>query len=417
VPQLNERGEQQYRDKEKKIPRKLGYDYTDPGFIAHMRDVWERLRLAGIQGVKFDYPDYPFTGWPVTGGMEDPYSTTAMHYRNIFRLARQGLGLGSYLHERTLARGSDVTLGLVASQRTEGDTDLIDAKMVSRLGLRWYKNRTIVNYDTDGKNPFHAQPPNRDGERAMLTMSYVVSGTLMLAPSFGRLNAEQVHDIARLFPYHSSRRSARPVDAFISDLPRIYDFRVDSQWHQVAFFNFDAASPSEVSVALAGDTAFGALGLDPAKDYYVYDFWNGRFAGKFRGGGSLTQTLRPGEARMMSVHEAAVHPQFLSTNRHLMQGYTDLLGCTWNDSKRELEGVSAVVGGEPYRVIIATNGFRPKSAFADQRIEQSLERSTVAGRKSELSVQVRPLQGTDGLAELTIGRPDNGPVAWKVVFE
>lgn len=417
VPHLNEKGEQQYRDKEKKVPRKLGYDYTDPGFIAHMREVWERLRLAGIQGVKFDYPDYPFTGWPVTGGMEDPYSTTAMHYRSIFRLARQGLGPGSYLHERTLARGSDVTLGLVASQRTEGDTDLIDAKMVTRLGLRWYKNRALVNYDMDGKNPFHAQPPNRDGERAMLTMSYVVSGTLMLVPSFGRLSAGQVHDISRLFPYHPVRRSARPVDAFIRELPRIYDYRIDAQWHQVAFFNFDTAQPAEVSVALAGDTAFGALGLDASRQYYVYDFWNSRLAGKLSGKDSLAQTLRPGEARMMSVHEVAEHPQFLSTNRHLMQGYTDLLGCTWNASKRELEGVSAVVGGEAYKVIIATNGFQPKSASADDRIEQSLERSTVAGGKRELTVEVRHLPDTDGLAELTIRRADNGPVAWKVVFE
>jgi len=55
--------------------------------------------------------------------MEDAYATTAMHYRNIFHLAHDGLGPESYLHERTLERGSDITLGLVTSQRTEGDTD------------------------------------------------------------------------------------------------------------------------------------------------------------------------------------------------------------------------------------------------------------------------------------------------------
>ena len=32
APHVNEKGEQLYRDKEKKQPRKLGYDYTDPGF-------------------------------------------------------------------------------------------------------------------------------------------------------------------------------------------------------------------------------------------------------------------------------------------------------------------------------------------------------------------------------------------------
>ena len=116
APQLDEKGRQAYRDKEKKQPRKMGYDYTDPGFIRHVREVWENLRLAGVQGVKFDYPDLPFTGWPERGGMRDPYATTAMHYRNIFRLAKEGLGPDCYLHERALSRGSDVTLGLVASQ-------------------------------------------------------------------------------------------------------------------------------------------------------------------------------------------------------------------------------------------------------------------------------------------------------------
>ena len=201
------KGEQQYRDKEKKQPRKMGYDYTSPGFQQHVRQVWENLRLAGIQGVKFDYPDLPFTGWP-GGGMSDPYATTAMHYRTIFRLAREGLGPDCYLHERALDRGSDVTLGLVTSQRTEGDTDRMDPSMVSRVGLRWYKNRVVINYDMDGKNPFHANPPNRDGERATWTMAYVAAGTLMLSPSFGRMTPEHIHDLSRIYPFHSARQSA-----------------------------------------------------------------------------------------------------------------------------------------------------------------------------------------------------------------
>ena len=415
VPHLNDKGEQQYRDKEKKIPRKLGYDYTDPGFIAHVRGVWENLRLAGIQGVKFDYPDYPFTGWPVRGGLEDPHATTAMHYRNIFRLALNGLGPEAFLHERTLERGSDVTLGLVASQRTEGDTDRIDEKMVTRNGLRWYKNRVIMNYDMDGKNPFHAAPANSDGERAMWTMSYVVTGTLMVVPSFGRMTAAQIHDLSRLYPYHASRRSARPVDAFTSDLPRVYDLRVDDGWHQLALFNFDTANAATVGVQLAGDTAFGALGLDSSKQYYVYDFWNDELVGKFSGAARLEQRLRPGEARMMSVRQVEDHPQWIATDRHLMQGHVDVLGSEWDAARRELRGVSAVVGGEAYRVIIAPNGYRAPRVTVDDAIEVRLARSNVAAVKRRVFTSLRPTEG--GLFELIITRDDNGPVAWSVAFE
>jgi hypothetical protein len=307
-----------------------------------------------------------------------------------------------------------VTLGLVASQRTEGDTDLIDPKMVTRAGLRWYKNRVIMNYDMDGKNPFHAVPANRDGERAMLTMSYVVSGTLMIVPSFGRMSPEQWHDLSRLYPYHQHRRSARPVDAFVSDLPRIYDLRIAPDWSQTALFNFDTSSAARIEVPLSGDPASGSLGLDPAKQYYAYDFWNDRLAGKWAGSATLAQELRPGEARMLSVREVKPHPQVLSTNRHLMQGYVDLLGCGWNAGTRELEGVAAAVADETYRIVIATNGFTPQGAGADDEIENSIARSKVGHKKNTVSVKVRELAG--GLAEILIDRTGSGPVAWKVTF-
>lgn len=415
APHLNDKGEQQYRDKEKKQPRKLGYDYTDPGFVRHVREVWENLRLAGVQGVKFDYPDYPFTGWPTRGGLEDPYATTAMHYRNIFRLAKEGLGPDCYLHERTLERGSDVTLGLVTSQRTEGDTDLIDKTMVSRNGLRWYKNRVVVNYDMDAKNPFHAVPANRDGIRCMLTMSYVAAGTLMIAPSFGRMPPEMLHDLSRIYPFHANRQSARPVDAFTNPYPQIYDFRVSPQWHQLTLYNTDPAKEATIAVALSGDTAFGGLGLDAGKRYYLYDFWNDAFLGAVAGSRRFEQTLRPGEARMISVHEVEPQPQFLSTDRHLMQGYVDLLGCSWDPARRELRGVSAVVGGEPYRVILAGNGRKPLAARVDDTIEKDLAKSTVAGVKSRAAAAIR--SRPDGLVELTLTRSENGPVAWAVSFD
>lgn len=417
VPHVNDQGEQLYRDKEKKQPRKLGYDYTDPGFQKHLREVWESLRLAGIQGVKFDYPDFPFTGWPTRGGMEDAYATTAMHYRNVFRYARNGLGPDVYLHERALDRGSDVTLGLVASQRTEGDTDRIDPAMVSRVGLRWYKNRSVLNYDLDGKNPFHVVPDNRDGQRAMLTMSYVVSGTLMIVPSFGRLTAEQLHDLSRLYPFHTNRQSARPVDAFTNPQPQAYDLRVSPAWHQLTFYNIDSTNAATIGVELAGDTACGALGLDPAKEYYVYDFWNDRLVGKVSGRKRFEQTLRPGEARMMSLHEVAPYPQFLATDRHLMQGYVDMLGCEWNAATKQLHGVSTVVGGEAYRVIIACHGKKSRQAVFDDTLARSVATSRLGPPPSPTTVQLRTLPGDAGLAELTIIRPDNGPVAWTISFE
>jgi hypothetical protein len=393
-----------------------GYDFTDPDFIKHMREVYANFASGGIAGLMYDYPS---SGWAFDGGFEDKYATTASAYRKIFELAREGLGDGCYLDERNLGRGSDLTLGLVASQRVWGDTDRINPAMLARCGLRWYKNRVVVNYDMDAKNPFHCRPDNRDGWRAMFTMAYVTSGRLLLGASFSKMTDEQIFDLSRTFPYHTAHRSARPVDAFGgADIPQVYDFEVSPKWHQLMFLNtaYDSAewkkaadgskleplgnpAASIVGVDLGGEKAEGGLGLDPAKKYYVYDFWNDRLVGVYPGSARLEQDLRPGEARMMSIHETEANPQFISTSRHVMQGFVDMVRCEWDDETKELRGTSRVIGGETYKVVLALNGFRPKAASA-------------AGANAK----IRVLDKKAGLAELTLDRPQNGDTPWSLQF-
>jgi hypothetical protein len=393
-----------------------GYDFTDPDFLAHMREVYANLKSGGIAGLMYDYPS---TGWAFNGGFEDKQATTASAYRNIFKVAREGLGEGCFLHERNLGRGSDVTLGLVASQRVWGDTDRINPAMITRCGLRWYKNRVVVSYDMDAKNPLHCRPDNPDGWRAMFTMTYVISGRMLLGASFSRMTDEQIQDLSRTFPYHTAARSARPVDAFGGrEMPQVYDFEVNPDWHQLTFLNTAYDSPewrkakdgskleplgnpvaAVVGVDLGEEKAEGGLGLDPNKKYYVYDFWNDRLAGVYPGNARLEQDLRPGEARVMSVHAVAAHPQFISTDRHVMQGFEDMIRCEWNRNSAELQGTSKVIGGETYRVVIALNGFKPDRAKA-----------------GAAKASIRVIDEKAGLAELTLDRHENGDTDWAVQF-
>jgi hypothetical protein len=375
--------------------RVWSYDYTDPGFVKHMREVYAAYRSGGIKGLMFDYPA---RGWASGGGMEDEYATTARAYRDIFRLAREGLGSECYLHERNMERGSDITLGLVASQRTENDTDRITPQVVTRCGLRWYKNRVVVNYDTDSKNIYRLRE-NRDVVRSLLTMSYVTTGRLLLANSFTQLPPDILYDLTRICPFHTSPKTARPVDAFTETYPRVYDFAVSPTWHQLAFFNTDNKDSVNVAVRLAGDTAEGALGLDPDKDYHVYDFWNDAYIGRVPGDGALSQQLRPAEARMMSVHEVTAHPQFISTNRHIMQGYLDLVHIEWLPGRNILRGISKIVGGDPYVVSIAGNSYAPQNAEVN-----------------DARTKARIASVDDGLVKLTLTRSENAVVEWSVTF-
>lgn len=380
-----------------------GYDFTDTGFVRHMDTVYRHLRQAGIRGMMFDYPYN--TAWAYQGGFDDPYETTAGAYRKMFQLAYDGLGPHAYLHERNLIRGSDITLGLVASQRVWADNDVMNPEMVGRCGLRWYKNRLLLNYDLDAKDPDKAWPyGSPDGYRAMFTMCYVVSGRFLLGRSFSQLSPGELSAMERVFPFPDGPRQFRPLDAFTTadPWPHIYDLAVNPGWHELVFYNYpgDSVHPRTYSVALGKGLNEGGAGLDSTKSYYAYDFWNDRYLGRYPGRAILSQSLRPGEARVMSLHAVTGYPQVLSTNRHLMQGLYDLDSCRWQARTQALTAKSRIVGAEPYKVILALNDYHVVSCKAGD---------------AAVTCRCRPLPG--GLAELTLLSPDNRSVRWTVFFK
>ena len=392
------------------------YDFTDPDFSNHMLQVYDRLKKAGIKGIFYDYPE--ITSWAYEGGFENPYATTAWAYRRMFGLAREGLGNDVLVQERNIVRGSDITLGLVSSQRIWGDTDLITPEMVTFGGLRWYKNRVVVNYDMDSKSLIKAVPVTQnhnltkpvpeaynDGVRAILTMCYVASARFLLGDSFSQLTTDHVRDMSRTFPYHTTPQSARPIDAFDKGVkyPRIYDFEVNPSWHQLTLYNDHADSfqteNNDFTVGLSKSLNEGGLGLDQERQYYAYDFWNNRLIGIINGNEPLRQTLRPGEARMISLHAKEPFPQFISTNRHLMQGYIDLKDVRWNSANKTLYGTASVVEGDTYVIVIATNGFKTRKVTVD---------------KGQAKISA-PDQ--NGLVELTIDSKQTKDIHWRILFQ
>jgi hypothetical protein len=369
------------------------YDFTDTAFQAHLHDVYRNLRDGGVRGLMYDYPN---TGWAFYGGMDDRSSTAGAMYRKIFATARRVLGDDCWLHERNLVIGSDITLGLVASQRIWGDTDLATPEMFARGGLRWYKNRVAVCYDMDAKNLLKATPDNADGLRKMLTMTYATASRLLLANSFKSLSAQHLATLSRVFPYHSSPLTARPVDLLINDRPTVYSFRIDDDWQQVVFYNDSDSLTATLTAALSSPAVEGGLELRADRRYYVYDFWNDAFVGALNGDEHLTQTLRAGEARMLSVRAVAGRPQILSTDRHLLQGYVELADVVWDEAAQTLRGKANLVADEAMKITVAPNSYRFIDASAP---------CTVTTRQSG-----------KGLLELVLAGAKGGWTEWEMSF-
>ncbi|BCX48652.1 hypothetical protein HAHE_25600 [Haloferula helveola] len=374
------------------------YDFTDPGFQEHTLAMWTRLGKDGLEGIKFDYPE---SAWCKDGGFEDTSYSTTNAYRKVFELCRAGLGPDAYIHERNLGEYGtprlDVTAGIVDLQRVWGDSSHFEPEMASRMGLRWYKNRSVFGYYPDGKS---FKGMDTDARRTMLSVVGLISGRLELGTSFGRMTPEEQHDLTRLFPVLRGTQSFRPVDMLLPDRkdPSVYCYRVDPDWSQVILCN-NSEQPMKLRVPLSGDQSdTGSLGHDPDASYYVYDFWNDEFVGEVGGGQAIERALKPAQTLTYSVHRRVDHPQFLSTNRHILQGMLDLRDVKWDAATRTYSGVASVVGGEPFVITMAGNGMVPAEA------KSSAGTATVA-------------VGDDGLARLTLDAGEGGEVAWSITWE
>ena len=377
----------------------VSYDYTDRDFQKHLLEVWTRLRQDGIRGIKFDYPE---TGWRPEGGFENRHATTAFAYREAFRLCREGLGADAFLDERNLGESGrpclDVTAGIVDTQRNWTDSNEFVPAMISIGGLRWYKNRTVFNYFPDTKTVHGC---SREIRQAMLTMVFLTSGRIDLATSFTLFTPEIVRDFSRIYPAYREPFTARPLDAFtgVTD-PQVYDLELTPDWHQVAVFN-TSTQAGPVTVSLSGDrVTAGAIGLDAAASYYVYDFWSDTLVGKFPGTAKVEQNLGPSHCAMLSIRKVQANPQVLSTDRHVLQGWVDLAEVKWDTTSRKLSGMAQVIGGEPFHITLAGNGSKPLRAAAGDAQARLVNHSA----------------GT-GFAQLVIERKTTGTVPWSVEFD
>lgn len=373
------------------------FDFTEPAFQEYTLRMWQRMREGGLQGIKFDYPE---TAWIPGGGFEDKSYSATNAYRKLFELCREGLGPDAFIHERNLGESGapclDVTAGIVDLQRVWADSSHFEPEMASRIGLRWYKNRSVFGYYPDGKS---FKKMDVDQRRTMLTQVGLISGRLELGTSFGRMTPAEQKDLTRLYPVLKGTRSFRPVDMLSSAPkdPSVYVYEVDDEWSQVILCNNEDAD-NVLKVPLSGDQAdTGSLGVDPEGSYYLYDFWNDKMVGEFKGDGVIEVALKPHQALSYSLHRKREHPQFLSTNRHIAQGLMDLKDVQWDAEALTYSGAALCVRGEPFEITIASNGHQVAEVSAQ----------TVA----------RTMSHGEDCVRLVLSSHDSGEVKWTIKWQ
>jgi hypothetical protein len=373
------------------------YDYTDKEFSEHFVKVWSKLREDGIRGVKVDYPA---TAWRPEGGFDDRYASTNAAYRRAFQLLREAMGEDGLIDERNIGESGrpclDVSAGLVDTQRTWADSNKFVPAMISISGLRWYKNRTVFNYYADTKAVHGISPEIR---QSLLTMSYLTSGRIDLATSFSLFTPEITRDFSRIYPHYPEPKTARPLDAFTGVLdPQVYDLELTPDWHQIALYN-TGQKEAVISTAISGERVNNAVGLDRAAYYHAYEFWSDTYLGKVPGHARIERKLKPDCCAMVSLRKLQPHPQVINTNRHVLQGWVDLADIRWDAGMKTLSGTAKVIGGEPFKIVVADNGAKTL-------------KSEAKGGWSEL--KPHPVEG---LSCLTLSAAANTEIKWKLKYE
>jgi alpha-galactosidase len=138
------------------------------------------------------------------------------------------------------------------------------------------------------------------------------------------------------------------------------------------------------------------LGLDPIKEYYVFEFWSKRLLGSFAGAftpGPLDPKFR---SQAFIIRERSTRPQLLATNRHVTGGGVDLDEVRWDGTA--LSGRSRGVFGDPYIIYVTE-----PAGFVFNRM-------TVEGAK------VDKTEREGKLLKITLAPAGGAPFTWSAKF-
>jgi hypothetical protein len=134
----------------------------------------------------------------------------------------------------------------------------------------------------------------------------------------------------------------RPLDLLpLDELRPVWDLKIRrpfGSWDVVSLFNWSNA-PATLRLT------FAQLGLDSAKEYLLYDFWNHKFLGPRKD--LIEVPLEPRSNLLLAIHPRLDRPQFLSTDRHVSQGGVELTGTTWNQDRSQLDCTFKLVENDP----------------------------------------------------------------------
>ena len=177
-------------------------------------------------------------------------------------------------------------------------------------------------------------------EQARLATTVVaLPGQMMFAGDrLAQLKPERMRLLQQALPVCN----VRPLDLFpVFDMLPVWDLKIRrpfGEWDVVALFNW---STNDARIGFA----FPELGLPSGEEHVLYEFWTQTCLGTHTD--RFDMIVPAHGVRLLAVHRAQPHPQFLSSDRHLTQGAVELTRLAWEEPSKTLSGSVKAVKGSP----------------------------------------------------------------------
>ena len=323
-------------------PKRYGLDITHPGAAKWLHDLISTIANDwGYEMIKID-----FVAWSILASERyyDPTLSSAQVYRKGMEIMRKAAGDNCHLLE---CGPGATTVGLIDSMRIEADVNYGFSKTAwetyfvhpssssSAAAKRYYfHKRTWIN-DADH---ICMDLLNNEQSEAAATLIALSGGNMISGDRLTQLDQYKLDILKKITP--SFGEAATPIDLFDDEMQSVFALNIKkpfvqpiaSGWTVVGFFNPGLAQAIEKKFSLQ------RLWLEPGKTYLAFDFWKQQFIGELTG--EIKVTVQPGSVVLLTLHEKSGKPQFISTDRHVLQGALEIENINWNENLKTISGTS-----------------------------------------------------------------------------
>jgi alpha-galactosidase len=290
----------------------------------------------GYEMIKID-----FVAWSILAAdtYYDPSFSSAQVYRKGLEIMRKAAGDKCHILE---CGPGAITVGLIDSMRIELDVNYGFSEAAWKT---YFLNPACSAYAAARRYYFHKRTWINDADHvclhllnnqqseAVATIIAMSGGNMISGDRLTQLDTYKFEILKKITP--SFGEAAIPVDLFDTEMHSVFSLKIKkpfAEWTVVACFNSSLTETVEKKLCLK------RLSLDPGKTYLAFDFWKQKFIGEMSN--ELKVTVVPGSVTLLALHEKSWNPQFISTDRHVLQGALEIEEIKWDENSKTLFGVS-----------------------------------------------------------------------------